>query len=106
MGKSWLELGSGHLVARGVIAVVFGIVAMSWPLSTALALALLWGLWALTDGVATLFQALNPSPKASRLLLMLTGLIAVVAGLLAVFSPALTAVALTWILGIWLIARA
>jgi uncharacterized membrane protein HdeD (DUF308 family) len=102
---SWLELGWKHLVARGAIAVVFGIIAMSWPLETGLALVLLWGLWALTDGVATLIQAFTSSPPTSRWLLALMGVIAFVAGLLAVFSPALTAVSLTWILGIWLIVR-
>jgi uncharacterized membrane protein HdeD (DUF308 family) len=33
------------------------------------------------------------------------GLVALVAAFFAIFSPAMTAVALTWILGIWLIVR-
>ena len=40
-----------------------------------------------------------------KALLILLGLIGVIAGLLAITSPGLAAVALTWILGIWLIVR-
>ena len=40
-----------------------------------------------------------------KALLIVLGLIGVVAGLLAITSPGLAAVALTWILGIWLIVR-
>jgi uncharacterized membrane protein HdeD (DUF308 family) len=106
MTQNWLSLSWKLLLVRGVIAVVFGIVAIAWPLETAIALAVVWGFWALFDGIGSLVQAFEPgTPGSARLLLVLMGVIALVAAFFAIFSPAVTATALTWILGIWLIVR-
>jgi uncharacterized membrane protein HdeD (DUF308 family) len=93
------------LVVRGVVGIVFGILAIVWPIETATALAFLWGLWALMDGVGLLTASFQPEARGSRLGLVLMGAIALVAAFFAIFSPAVTAKALTWILGIWLIVR-
>jgi uncharacterized membrane protein HdeD (DUF308 family) len=99
------DLAWSHLVMRGALAIVFGLVAMLYPLSTATALALLWGIWALADGVATLVQAFRAPRSPVRPALVVMGLVALVAGAVAVSDPGLTAVTLTWIVGLWLIAR-
>lgn len=104
--RDWLNLSWKVLVARGVLGIVFGIVAMAWPLDTAIALAMLWGFWALVDSAASFAQAFERgTPGAARLLLVLMGGIALVAAFFAIFSPAVAAVTLTWILGIWLVVR-
>jgi len=106
MESDWLSTGWKVLVARGAIALVFGVLAMAWPLETATALALLWGIWAIADGFGSLAQGFWPGAGSdSRWLLVAMGAIALIAGIVAVTSPQVTAVALTWILGIWLIAR-
>ena len=106
MESDWLSIGWKVLVARGAAALVFGVLAMAWPLETATALALLWGVWAIADGVGSLAQGFWPGAgSGSRWLLVAMGAIALIAGIVAVTSPKVTAVALTWILGIWLIAR-
>ena len=51
MDRDWFAVGWKMLVVRGVIGMVFGILAIVWPLETATALALLWGFWALFDGI-------------------------------------------------------
>ncbi len=106
MPQDWLNAGWKFLIVRGVVAIVFGIVAISWPQSTAIAFALLWGVWALADGLGSLLQAFSPdSVGTPRWLLVVMGVIALLAGFFAVTSPAMTAVTLTWILGIWLLVR-
>jgi uncharacterized membrane protein HdeD (DUF308 family) len=105
MERDWLTLGWKMLLVRGVIGIVFGIIAIVWPISTAIALAVLWGIWALVDGIGSFVQAFQRESRGSRLWLVVLGLIAVVAGFIAITSPGLTARALTWILGIWLIIR-
>ena len=106
MEGDWFSVSWKALVVRGAVAIVFGILAMVWPLKTATALALLWGVWALADGIGSLAQAFWPGAgSGSRGLLAAMGAIALIAGIFAVTSPAVTAVALTWILGIWLMAR-
>ncbi|GAA1549366.1 HdeD family acid-resistance protein [Nocardioides humi] len=106
MPRDWLNLSWQLLVARGVIGVIFGILAMVWPISTAIALALLWGFWALFDAITSFYHAFEAgAPTQVRVLMTILGLIALAAAFFAIFSPAVTAVTLTWILGIWLIIR-
>jgi uncharacterized membrane protein HdeD (DUF308 family) len=103
--RDLLTAGWKILVVRGVVGIVFGILAIIWPIETAIALAFLWGFWALMDGVGLLTASFQPEAKGSRLWLVLMGVVALVAAFFAIFSPAVTAKALTWILGIWLIVR-
>jgi uncharacterized membrane protein HdeD (DUF308 family) len=93
------------LLARGVVAVVFGIIAMAAPITAALSLVLLWGLWALVDGIGALVHALTSGTVAERLLMAGLGVVALFAAVVAITSPQMTAVALTWILGVWLAVR-
>jgi uncharacterized membrane protein HdeD (DUF308 family) len=106
MTEDWLLLSWRLLVIRGIAAIAFGIAAMIWPVATAVALALLWGVWALMEGVGSIVQAFEPGTSGSaRFLLIAMGVIALVAAFFALFSPAVTAVGLTWILGIWFMVR-
>jgi uncharacterized membrane protein HdeD (DUF308 family) len=106
MDRDWLNVSWKMLLVRGVIAIVFGIIAIAWPIETAIAFALLWGIWALVDGIGSLVQAFQPgATTGSRLLLIVMGVIALVAAFFAILSPGVAAVTLTWILGIWLIVR-
>jgi uncharacterized membrane protein HdeD (DUF308 family) len=105
MERDWLTLGWKMLLVRGAIGIVFGILAIAWPISTAIALALLWGFWALTDGIGSIVQAFQPESRGSRLWLVALGVIALLAAFFAITSPGMTATTITWILGIWLIVR-
>ena len=104
MEKDWLSLGWKILVLRGLLGVLFGVVAMVWPVSTATVLAFVWGFWALFDGIGALVQAFQPDARG-RVWLVVMGVVALVAAFFAILSPAVAAVTLTWILGIWLIVR-
>jgi uncharacterized membrane protein HdeD (DUF308 family) len=106
MTHDWLNLSWKMLMARGALAIVFGILAMAWPIETAIALVLLFGLWALVDGAGSFAQAFERgTPTSARILLSIMGMAALIAAFFAIFSPAVAAVTLTWILGIWLIVR-
>ncbi|MEU4191650.1 DUF308 domain-containing protein [Kribbella sp. NPDC026611] len=102
-------LGAGWkvLTARGIIGVIFGVVAIVWPASTALALTILWGFWALAEGLGISVEAARSElfSPAGRLGLTLLGLLGIIAAFFAIFSPHVTAKTVTWILGIWLIVR-
>ena len=105
MERDWFTLGWKMLLVRGAIGIVFGILAIAWPISTAIALALLWGIWALVDGIGSIVQAFQRESRGSRVWLVLLGVIAILAGCFAITSPGMAAKTLTWILGIWLIIR-
>ncbi|WP_258724710.1 HdeD family acid-resistance protein [Cellulomonas sp. NS3] len=104
MRSDWLGLSWKATVLRGLLAIVFGVVAMVWPVATVVALALLWGVWALVDGVSEIAQATVPGTQG-RGWLVLMGLVSIAAGLWAVVVPGVAAVTLTWVLGIWLLVR-
>lgn len=81
-------------------------VELFWPISTALALVTLWGIWAAVDGVSSLAQAFSQGIAGlTRAALAVMGVLALLAAVFAIFHPVQAAVTLTWVLGIWLIAR-
>jgi uncharacterized membrane protein HdeD (DUF308 family) len=101
----WLTLGWRPLVLRGVIAVLFGIVAMAWPSLTIDVLVVLFGVWALLDGLAALAVAFGDTRTVPRWILLVTGVASLIVAFFAIFSPGIAAEAITWVLGVWLLAR-
>jgi uncharacterized membrane protein HdeD (DUF308 family) len=105
MVKDWMSLSWKAMVVRGAVGIVFGVVALVWPIQTVITLALLWGIWALADGISSIGQAFTPEGKDGRVWLVIMGVVALLAGVYAITSPSNAAVVLTWLLGIWLIVR-
>ena len=54
------------ILLRGVFAVLFGIFAFIWPGITLAALVLVWGAYAIADGVMALIAAFRCTKGASR----------------------------------------
>lgn len=106
MGKDWLSSAWQLLVLRGVVGIIFGVLAMVWPISTVVALVVLWAVWALVDAIGAFAQAFGQGVSTgARILLGVLGLVGLGAAMMGFFRPGVTAVVLTWLLGIWLIAR-
>lgn len=105
MQNNWLAASWQVLVVRGVLAVLFGVVAMVWPVETAIAVVLLWGVWALLDGISSIAQAFRPGPAVVRVAVGLMGVLALLAAVFALFRPVSAGTILVWFLGLWLIAR-
>jgi uncharacterized membrane protein HdeD (DUF308 family) len=103
--KNWLDDNWVMLLVRGIIAVLFGLVAMIWPSITALALAVLWGVWALIEGVVNLAAGFQKGATGKGWKLFF-GAVSVVAGIIALVHPFDVALVLTWVLGIWFIVTA
>src|ERR1700720_1635618 len=71
------------LLLRGIAAIAFGILAFAWPGLTLLTLTLLWGAYALSDGIFALWAALTGKggEMAPRWWLGVVGVAGVLAGL-------------------------
>jgi uncharacterized membrane protein HdeD (DUF308 family) len=94
----------GWLVVRGVVAVLFGLLAVVWPGLTLVALALLFGAYALVDGVGMLVEAFRGRDATGwRVGYLIAGLFGVVAGLLTLAWPGITALVLVVLIGAWAI---
>jgi uncharacterized membrane protein HdeD (DUF308 family) len=98
-----------HLL-RGLAGIVFGIAAFVWPGLTILVLTLLYGAFALADGVFSLGAALtggvrDPADQAiPTWWLAVIGVLGIAAGGVAFFWPGLTALALIMLIGAWAVA--
>jgi uncharacterized membrane protein HdeD (DUF308 family) len=91
------------LLLRGVAAVAFGILAFFWPDLTLLTLTFLWGAYALTDGVLTLWAALSNKGDqiAPRWWLAVVGVVSILAGFLTFIWPGMTALMLLMFIASW-----
>ena len=88
------------LVLRGAAALVFGVLALAWPGITLLVLVALFAAYALISGVAAVAGAIRARATDQRWWQgLLLGLVSVAAGVLAVFMPAITALALVLLMG-------
>ena len=92
-------------LVRGAIAIVLGIIAIFWPDTAIFTFMLIWGIWALVDGVAVLFLAFQPESRAARTRLLVQGGIGVVFGLLIVTHPGISASVVTWLAGLFFVVR-
>ena len=89
-------------VLRGLIAVVFGILALLWPQATMLSLVLVFGAFALVDAFFTLTRGLLSMGSYDRWWVGLrVGLVGFLIGLSTLFWPAKTAVILFYSIAIW-----
>ncbi len=87
---------------RGFIAVIFGIVALTRPEQTLQALVLVFGAFALADGFLTVFVGSISAPYFKRWwAVLLEGVAGILVGLMAIFQPTLTGLALLYLIGAW-----
>jgi uncharacterized membrane protein HdeD (DUF308 family) len=94
------------LLLRGVAAIAFGILAFIWPGVTLFTLMILYGAFALIDGVLALAASFTSrSDAVPRWWLVLTGILGIAAGLIALFWPGITALVLIMFIGAWAIVR-
>src|SRR5262245_32150944 len=90
------------LVLRGIFAIIFGILAFVWPGITIVTLVLLFGAYAIVDGIFALIAAVRGGTP-HRWLLALEGVFSLLAGIIAFAMPELAALSLVLIIGFWAI---
>jgi uncharacterized membrane protein HdeD (DUF308 family) len=98
LAKNWWALA-----LRGLAAVIFGILAFAWPGITLQALVLMFGVYALIDGIFDLVAAFRGENRRARWALILEGLLGIAAGVVAFVWPETAAVALLFVIAAWAI---
>jgi uncharacterized membrane protein HdeD (DUF308 family) len=94
------------VLLRGLVAILFGVLAFAWPGLTLLSLVALYAIYCVVDGVAALAAAFVRDEGGKPLGQMIfTGLVSVGAGVAAFLWPGLTAMVLLWIVAAWAIVR-
>lgn len=92
------------LVLRGVLAILFGILAFIWPGITATVLVYLFGAYVLLDGIFAVIGAFRQAgERAGWWVLLLEGLAGIGVGILAFIWPGVTATVLVFFIAAWAI---
>jgi uncharacterized membrane protein HdeD (DUF308 family) len=92
------------LLLRGLCAILFGVLTFAWPGVTLLTLALLYGAYALIDGVIAIAAAVRGGAPAPRWWLAVVGLLGITAGVVTLLLPGMTALLLLLFIAAWAIA--
>lgn len=93
------------LLLRGLFAIVFGVLGLCWPGITLLTLIIVYGCYAIADGLLALVTAFRKDRPASMGWLIFIGLLGIAAGLLTFLLPGITALFLLFIIGGWSVAH-
>jgi uncharacterized membrane protein HdeD (DUF308 family) len=93
------------VAVRGVAAVLFGLLAVIWPGITVTVLVLLFGAYALVDGILALATAVfgGRSAEGRRPWLALEGVAGVLTGVITFLWPGITTLVLLWLIAAWVL---
>jgi uncharacterized membrane protein HdeD (DUF308 family) len=94
------------LLLRGAVAILFGVLTFVWPGVTLAALVLLFGAYALVDGIAAIILGIKEYGNRERWWATLVGgIVSAGAGLVTFMMPGITALALLSLIAFWAILR-
>lgn len=87
---------------RGVLAIVFGVLAILWPGVTATALVFLFAGYAFVDGILTIAASIRNREANERWWLgLLEGLVSIAAGVIAFLFPGMAAITIVFVVAVW-----
>lgn len=93
------------VLARGLAAILFGALALLWPHLTLMILVVLYAVYAVSDGVFALAEAVRGGGLIPRWWLVVIGVTHIAAGAAALAWPHLTAILLILLIGASAVAR-
>jgi uncharacterized membrane protein HdeD (DUF308 family) len=99
LAESWWLVG-----LRGILGIVFGLICLLNPAIAVQVFVILFAAYMLVDGVFAIFSGIKAARSGERWgLLILEGIVDLAAGAVAVLWPAITLVALVWVIALWAI---
>jgi uncharacterized membrane protein HdeD (DUF308 family) len=92
----------GALAVKGLLAILFGVIALTWPGRTVTGIVYVFGAFAFLDGISAIAASVNVAQLGGRWGgLLLAGIVGIVIGVLAFVHPAATALAMVYYLAVW-----
>jgi uncharacterized membrane protein HdeD (DUF308 family) len=99
LAESWWAVG-----LRGILGIIFGLICLLTPGIAVQVFVILFAAYMLVDGVFAIISGIRAARNGERWgLLILEGVVDLAAGAVAVLWPAITLVALIWVIAIWAI---
>jgi uncharacterized membrane protein HdeD (DUF308 family) len=100
LAQAWWVVG-----LRGILGIIFGLICLLTPGIAVQVFVILFAAYMLVDGVFAIISGIRAARNGERWgLLLLEGIVDLAAGAVAVLWPAITLVALIWVIAIWAIA--
>jgi uncharacterized membrane protein HdeD (DUF308 family) len=99
LARNWWAVAT-----RGALAILFGLLTLTRPRSGLLAIVLVFGAYAIADGVLNLVSAARAGKRQESWgVLAVAGLAGIASGIVAFAWPGITALALLYLVGAWAI---
>ena len=99
LADSWWAVG-----LRGVLGILFGLICLLTPGVAVEVFVILFAAYMLVDGVFAIASGIKAARNGERWgLLILEGIVDLAAGAVAVLWPAITLIALIWLVAVWAI---
>ncbi len=99
LARNWWAIG-----LRGVLAIVFGLIALFLPGATMLSLVIVFAIYAFVDGVFGIVSAVRAAQAGERWgLLVFEGLVNIAVAVIAVLWPGITVIAFVLLVAVWAI---
>jgi uncharacterized membrane protein HdeD (DUF308 family) len=95
-------LHRGWVAAVGISGIVAGVMTFVWPGITTLALLVVIAFWSLVNGFSLIAIAVSERKRLTgEWVMALTGIMAVLFGVVLMITPGAGALAITWAIGWW-----
>ena len=99
LAESWWLVG-----LRGILGIIFGLICLLNPTLAVQVFVILFAAYMLVDGVFAIFSGIKAARNGERWgLFIVEGVVDLAAGAVAVLWPAITLVALVWVIAVWAI---
>jgi uncharacterized membrane protein HdeD (DUF308 family) len=99
LAKNWWAIG-----LRGVLAILFGLIALFMPGATMLSLVLVFAAYAFLEGILGIVSAVRAAREHERWgYLLLEGIVNIAAAAVAVLWPGITVLAFVFLVAFWAI---
>ncbi|HEY7127778.1 MAG TPA: HdeD family acid-resistance protein [Ktedonobacterales bacterium] len=106
--SAWAPTGTApttskwSLIARGVLAILFGFLVWVWPGLTLLVFTFMFGIFAIAGGIFALISAIR-STESNKYwwVLAIAGVVSIIIGILSFVWPGKTAILILYLVGIW-----
>ena len=91
------------IALRGVLGVIFGVIALLMPITTILALVLLFSAYMIVDGAIAIYAAIRAARKQGESwgFLLFQGIASLAAGAIAFIWPGITVLAFVLLIAAW-----
>ena len=90
------------MIVRGIVAILFGVLALFWPAITLELLIFLFAAYALVDGAIALFSSVGAAKKHEKWWIFLAeGIFGIALGIVVLAWPAITVIILIYLIATW-----